>query len=118
MLTLYSYPPLFGVADNSGYGLKVFAFLKLAGVPFRHEHIFDASKAPCGQLPYIIFDRNLVAARPLIFRQQRLHGRLECAGSQQFQLGGSGRGCAKGGANHAGEQQYLVSHFSLVLLCP
>src|ERR1700742_1553875 len=54
MLTLYSYPRLFGVADNNGYGLKVFAFLKLAGVPFRHEHIFDASKAPRGQLPYIV----------------------------------------------------------------
>jgi glutathione S-transferase len=54
MLTLYSYPPLFGVADNNGYGLKVFAFLKLAGVPFIHEHIFDASKAPRGQLPYIV----------------------------------------------------------------
>jgi len=50
MLTLYSYPTLFGVADNNGYGLKVFAFLRLAGVPFRHEHIFDASKAPSGQL--------------------------------------------------------------------
>jgi glutathione S-transferase len=54
MLTLYSYPTLFGVADNNGYGLKVFAFLKLAGVPFHHEHIFDASKAPRGQLPYIV----------------------------------------------------------------
>ena len=54
MLTLYSYPALFGVADNNGYGLKVFAFLRLAGVPFRHEHIFDASKAPRGQLPYIV----------------------------------------------------------------
>jgi glutathione S-transferase len=53
MLTLYSYPELFGVADNNGYGLKVFAFLKLAGVPFKHEHIFDASAAPRGQLPYI-----------------------------------------------------------------
>jgi glutathione S-transferase len=54
MLTLYSYPALFGVADNNGYGLKVFAFLRLADVPFRHEHIFDASKAPRGQLPYIV----------------------------------------------------------------
>lgn len=54
MLTLYSYPTLFGVADNNGYGLKVFAFLKLAGVPFRHDHIFDASKAPRGQLPYVV----------------------------------------------------------------
>jgi glutathione S-transferase len=53
MITLYSYPELFGVADNNGYGLKVFAFLRLAGVRFRHEHIFDASAAPRGQLPYI-----------------------------------------------------------------
>ena len=44
MITLYSYPELFGVADNNGYGLKVFAFLRLNGVPFAHEHIFDASK--------------------------------------------------------------------------
>jgi glutathione S-transferase len=60
MLTLYSYPPLFGVADNNGYGLKVFAFLKLAGVPFRHEHIFDASNAPRSQLPYIVDDTDVV----------------------------------------------------------
>jgi glutathione S-transferase len=60
MLTLYSYPPLFGVADNNGYGLKVFAFLKLAGVPFRHEHIFDASKAPRSQLPYIVDGTDIV----------------------------------------------------------
>jgi glutathione S-transferase len=56
MLTLYSYPGLFGVADNNGYGLKVFAFLKLAGVPFTHWHVFDASAAPRGQLPYIVDD--------------------------------------------------------------
>src|ERR1700687_2757439 len=56
MLTLYSYPELFGVADNNGYGLKVFAFLRLTKVPFRHEHIFDASAAPRGQLPYIVDD--------------------------------------------------------------
>ena len=56
MLTLYSYPELFGVADNNGYGLKVFTFLRLCGVPFRHEHIVDTSAAPRGQLPYITDD--------------------------------------------------------------
>jgi glutathione S-transferase len=56
MLTLYSYPELFGVADNNPFGLKVFAFLKLTGVAFRHEHIFDAAAAPRGQLPYIVDD--------------------------------------------------------------
>ena len=35
MLTLYSYPELFGVADNNGYGLKVFAFLRLCKIDFR-----------------------------------------------------------------------------------
>jgi glutathione S-transferase len=53
MLTLYSYPPLFGVADNNGYGLKVFAYLRLAQLPFRHVHVFDASGAPRAQLPYL-----------------------------------------------------------------
>jgi glutathione S-transferase len=60
MITLYSYPELFGVADNNGYGLKVFAFMRLAGVPFVHEHIFDASAAPRGQLPYIVDDGEAV----------------------------------------------------------
>lgn len=60
MITLYSYPELFGVADNNGYGLKVFAFMRLAGVPFRHEHILDASAAPRGQLPYIVDDGEML----------------------------------------------------------
>jgi glutathione S-transferase len=60
MLTLYSYPPLFGVADNNGYGLKVFAFLRLADVAFQHEHMFEASQAPRGQLPYIVDDGEVI----------------------------------------------------------
>src|SRR5579862_5740426 len=60
MITLYSYPTLFGVADNNGYGLKVFAFMRLAGVDFSHEHLFDASSAPRGQLPYITDDGDTV----------------------------------------------------------
>ncbi|HTW25700.1 MAG TPA: glutathione S-transferase C-terminal domain-containing protein [Acetobacteraceae bacterium] len=56
MITLYSYPSLFGVADNNGYGLKVFAFLRLVGLPFLHEHVVDTSQAPRGQLPYIVDD--------------------------------------------------------------
>src|SRR5271170_7245443 len=66
MTTLYSYPSLFGVADNNGYGLKVFAFLRLAGVPFTHEHIFDASAAPRGQLPYIVDDGETIGDSEII----------------------------------------------------
>jgi glutathione S-transferase len=53
MITLYSYPDLFGVEDNNPYGLKVFAFLQLCGLPFEHRHILDTRSAPRGQLPYI-----------------------------------------------------------------
>jgi glutathione S-transferase len=54
MIELYSYPELFGVADNNPFGLKVFGFLKLAGIAFEQRHVFDASAAPRGQLPYIV----------------------------------------------------------------
>ena len=54
MLTLFSYPDLFGVADKNPYGLKIFAFLKLCRLPFQHEHVFDAQNAPRAQLPYIV----------------------------------------------------------------
>jgi glutathione S-transferase len=54
VLTLFSYPGLFGAADNNPYGLKVFAFLKLCGLAFRHEHVLDTAAAPRGQLPYLV----------------------------------------------------------------
>jgi len=82
MITLHSYPPLFGVADNNGYGLKVYAFLKLAGVPFVHAHIFDASAAPRGQLPYIldageaIGDSDTIIAHVIATRRLTIDGGL------------------------------------------
>jgi glutathione S-transferase len=66
MITLYSYPTLFGVADNNGYGLKVFAFMRLTRVPFTHEHIFDASAAPRAQLPYMVDDGDVIGDSSII----------------------------------------------------
>jgi len=74
MITLYSYPALFGVADNNGYGLKVFAFLKLGHLAFTHEHLFDASAAPRGQLPYIVDgDRTVDDSDTIIAHLQAHH---------------------------------------------
>lgn len=56
MITLYSYPELYGLEDNNAYGLKVFAFMKLCGLRFEHRHIIDTSSAPRGQLPYLVDD--------------------------------------------------------------
>ncbi|MFZ0709116.1 MAG: Tom37 metaxin N-terminal-like domain-containing protein [Terrimicrobiaceae bacterium] len=76
MLTLYSYPTLFCVADNNGYGLKVYAFLKLAGVPFTHKHIFDAAAAPRGQLPYIVDDGETIGDSDAIIAHVNAEYRL------------------------------------------
>jgi hypothetical protein len=54
MLRLFSYPDLYGVADNNPYGLKIYAFLKLCKLAFQHEHILDTKSAPRGQLPYLV----------------------------------------------------------------
>ena len=74
MITLYSYPELFGVADNNGYGLKVFAFLPLTGMPFKHEHVFDASAAPRGQLPYIVDDGETIGDSDTIIAHTAYRG--------------------------------------------
>jgi glutathione S-transferase len=82
MLVLYSYPGLFGVADNNGYGLKVFAFLRLAGIPFTHRQVFDASAAPRGQLPYVeddgeaIGDSDIIIAHLIARYRPAIDGRL------------------------------------------
>jgi glutathione S-transferase len=68
MITLYSYPELFAVADNNPYGLKIFAFLKLSKLEFKHEHIFDARSAPREQLPYIVDGDHTVGDSDAIVR--------------------------------------------------
>jgi glutathione S-transferase len=75
MLTLFSYPGLFGVADNNPYGLKVFAFLKLCHLDFRHEHVVDTAKAPRGQLPYLLDDDEIIGDSDTIIEHLiRRHG--------------------------------------------
>lgn len=86
MIVLYSYPELFGVADNNGYGLKVYAFLKLAGLPFVHEHVLDTSAAPRGQLPYIVDDSEVIGDSGVILQYlHRKYGVMLDAGLSQPQ---------------------------------
>ncbi|MCD6047331.1 MAG: putative Glutathione S-transferase [Gammaproteobacteria bacterium] len=60
MLTLYSYPALFGVSDNNPYGLKVATFMRLAKLDFIAEQVMDTKNAPRGQLPYLVDDKTIV----------------------------------------------------------
>ena len=60
MITLFSYPGLYGLEDNNPYGLKIFAYLRLCGLPFEHRHILDTKSAPRGQLPYVTDDEESI----------------------------------------------------------
>ncbi len=66
MPTLVSYPGLYGLADNNPYGLKVYAFLKLCGAAFRHEHVLDPTGAPRGQLPCLVDGDETIGDRDAI----------------------------------------------------
>ncbi|UKJ75365.1 glutathione S-transferase C-terminal domain-containing protein [Azospirillum brasilense] len=66
MITLYTYPHLYGLADNNPYGLKVVAFLRLCGLSYQQKHIIDAHDAPRGQLPYILDDSTVIGDSDLI----------------------------------------------------
>ncbi|WP_188262744.1 glutathione S-transferase C-terminal domain-containing protein [Azospirillum tabaci] len=76
MITLYTYPSLYGLADNNPYGLKVVAFLRLCGLPYQQKHIVDAHDAPRGQLPYILDGGTMIGDSDLIIAHLILHHRL------------------------------------------
>ncbi|MBN3755539.1 glutathione S-transferase family protein [Paraburkholderia sp. Tr-20389] len=84
MLTLYSYPDLFGVADNNAFGLKVYAFMRLCGLEFEHRHILDTSHAPRGQLPYLSDDGETVGDSDAIiaYLKDKYDLRIDAALSQ------------------------------------
>ncbi|WP_146648745.1 glutathione S-transferase C-terminal domain-containing protein [Labilithrix luteola] len=77
MPTLYSYPDLFGVADNNPFGLKVFAFMRLCGVAFEQRHVLDTSNAPRGQLPYLVDGGRTIGDSDAIIAHLKLEYGLE-----------------------------------------
>lgn len=68
MVTLYSYPQLFGVPDNNPFGLKVDTFLRLTKIEYTLEHIINTANAPRGQLPYLLDDDKVVTESNSIIR--------------------------------------------------
>src|SRR5262245_17837678 len=55
--------------------------MRLVAMPFRHEHIFDASAAPRGQLPYIVDDVETIGDSETIIQHLigKYHLRIDSA---------------------------------------
>lgn len=54
MITLFSYPQMWGLLDNNPYGLKVHAFLRLVNLNYQTHYTIDTEQAPRRKLPYLI----------------------------------------------------------------
>ncbi|CAM2010441.1 glutathione S-transferase family protein [Acanthopleuribacter pedis] len=53
-IQMYQFAGGYGVASFSPFCLKLQAYLRLAGVPYRAVNVRDTSKAPTKKLPYIV----------------------------------------------------------------
>ncbi len=57
MITLHQFGPAFTLRTASPFGLKLEAFMRLSGIPYRVEPFAgNPSKAPKGKIPYITDD--------------------------------------------------------------
>ena len=76
MITLYTFGPMFGLADPSPFVTKSLVTLKMSGLPFKIEAGAGAlNKAPKGKLPFINDDGTAIADSTFIrFHLKQKHG--------------------------------------------
>lgn len=53
MITLYQFPPVWGLPNGSPFCMKVETWLRMAGLPYESRYVVNPAKAPKGKLPYI-----------------------------------------------------------------
>ena len=66
MITLYQFPPGFGLPNASPFCLKLEFYLRMAGLPYRNKYTINLQRAPKGKLPWIDDEGTQVADSGLI----------------------------------------------------
>lgn len=66
MITLYQFPPAFGLPNASPFCLKMELYLRMTGLSYRNRYTVDLRRAPKGKLPWIDDDGTAVADSGLI----------------------------------------------------
>lgn len=66
MITLYQFPPAFGLPNASPFCMKLELYLRMADLPYRNRYTLELNKAPKGKLPWIDDDGTAVADSGLI----------------------------------------------------
>lgn len=66
MITLYQFPPAFGLPNASPFCLKLELYLRMTGQPYRNRYTLELHKAPKGKLPWIDDEGTALADSGLI----------------------------------------------------
>ncbi len=75
MLTLWQFPPAFGLPSPSPFCMKVEGFLRLADIPYRTAALTDLREAPKGKGPFIEEDGVRIGNSALIIEHlEQKHG--------------------------------------------
>ena len=65
-ITLYQFPPAFGLPNASPFCMKLELYLRMTGLPYRNRYTLELHKTPKGKLPWIDDDGMAVADSGLI----------------------------------------------------
>lgn len=75
MITLYQFPPVWGLPNGSPFCMKVETYLRMAGLPYESRYVLNPAKAPKGKLPYILDNGKAIADSGLIIDHLKaVHG--------------------------------------------
>lgn len=66
MITLYQFPPIWGLPNASPFCMKLETYLRMAGLPYRIAPDADIRKAPKGKMPYIEDHGKIIADSGLV----------------------------------------------------
>jgi len=68
MITLYQFPPRFGLLNVSPFCMKVETYLRLTKLPYQVVNTIKLSTTPKGKLPYIVDNDHVIADSDFIIQ--------------------------------------------------
>ncbi len=77
MITLYQFPPAFGLANASPFCMKVEAYCALAKIDYQNKYTTSSSKMPLGKLPSAHINGQLIADSSLIINELEKQFKIE-----------------------------------------
>ncbi|WP_105171905.1 glutathione S-transferase family protein [Pseudoalteromonas sp. T1lg24] len=88
MITLYEFPPAFGLTNASPFALKLEAYCKLAKIEYQVKYRIDSEKMPKKKFPVALINNELVADSNIILAQLDQTAQLDASlSNEQHALG-------------------------------